>query len=991
MVNLLTSLLSPIFAPLNVSAGELRSYVEACALYVYIVLGALLVAVVAFLLARRLRRGVKGFARMNCLIAWLLAALVCANAACLGPLREGLSGALDAPSAALAEEAAAARDAVIARVGEEGLVLVRNDGLLPLPSGTKALNVFGWSSTNPVLGGAGSAPGDGSSAVGVLQSLSDAGYATNEELSGIYTAYRADRPVIDEARQDWTLPEPAVDVYTDEVMARAREFSDTAVIVISRSGGEGADLPRDMSAVIRGTYDIAGDVSVAPDNYGYTRASYTNNGDYDDFEPGEHYLELSVTEEKLVEKVCSEFERVVLVVNANNAMELGWIDDYPQIGAVILAPGGGSTGLSALGGILSGAVNPSGRTADTYVYDLTAAPSWNNVGNFSYSNADDLKRIIAAKDETYEGNLAFVNYAEGIYVGYKYYETAAREGAIDYDEQVLFPFGYGLSYTSFAQEFERFDASGDSVEIGVKVTNTGSVAGKDVVELYFDPPYQSGGIEKASVNLIRFGKTGALEPGASETLSFSIPKEDFAAYDDGIKLPGGGYMLEAGVYTVSLRSDSHTVLDEQSFEVDGDIAYTDGRAGDRVPAENRFQDDSRGGFVQLSRADGFANLAEATAAPVSLEMSAEVRARVEEDACGIYDPALHDDPGDVVPTLGAENGKRLYELRGADYGDEAWEPLLDQLSFEDMSAMILQSGGQSAAVESVGKIATAGCGGAAAPSGSDARPTGVLMAQTWNAALIEELGAALGRECAAAGCYGWRGPSMNTHRSAFAGGNFAGYSEDGVLAGYLAAAECNGAAASGVYPWIQRFALNDQETNRRAFLLTFASEQAIREIYLKPFELCVKGYGGAGMACAVAPSWIGTEPCCGSGELLDGVLRGEWGFAGVVAAGPGGPYGYMIADRCVRSGVDLMLGADSDGANAFSDRSATELLAMRRACKNILYTAVNSGDYGGEGDPSVRPGNLTRLVRFADIAGLALLALLELLAVCLLVRGKKKG
>ncbi len=996
MVNLLTSLLSPIFTPMGVSSADLQSYIGMCINYVYVILAVLVVAIVVLIVAKKCKKGVKGFIRMNCLIAWLLVVLVMVNAICFGPMKSNLSSVLNASPVTLAEETVATSKDVIARVGEEGLVLVKNDGLLPLSGDTKALNVFGWGSTNPIFGGTGSGSSDGSSAVGILQSLQDAGYATNEDLTKIYTDYRTDRPTIAMASQDWTLPEPTVDVYTDDVMSQATGFSDTAVIVISRSGGEGADLPRDMNAVIKGTYDIAQTVSVVPDNYGYTRATYTNNGSYDDFEPGEHYLELSVTEEQMVEKVCSTFEHVVLVVNANNAMELGWVNDYPQIGAVILAPGTGNTGMSALGKIISGEVNPSGRTVDTYVYDLTATPTWNNVGNFSYTNVDDLKQAIAAADGAYEGNLAFVNYVEGVYVGYKFYETAAEEGLINYDEQVLFPFGYGLSYTSFTQEFENFDASGDSVEISVKVTNTGSVAGKEVVELYFNPPYTNGGIEKASVNLIKYGKTGTLEPGASESVAFSIPKEEFAAYDDGVKVAGGGYILEAGDYVVSLRSDSHTVLAEQTFTVEADVSYADGRASDLTPANNQFQDYSRGDFEQLSRADGFANYETATTAPANFEMSAETRAEVEEDAFGIYDPTLYDNADDAAPTLGAQNGKKLFELRGAAYDDAAWEPLLDQLTFEDMSMMINLGGWQTAKIDSVGKCATSDCDGPAGLSNfitgayGTAYPTEVLMAQTWNTALIEEMGAAMGQEYADANNYGWYGPAMNTHRNAFAGRNFEYYSEDGVLAGYMAMAECNGAATKGVYPYIKHFAVNDQETNRCSFLLTYASEQAIREIYLKPFEIAVKGYTGASMACMSSFNFIGTEPSCGNEKLLNNVLRGEWGFVGMVETDYNGSYGYQIADHCVRSGNDLMLGFASAASNQFTDQSATALLAMRQACKNILYTVVNSGYYAN-GDPTGGTDNMTKLFRTINIACAAVLVVLELLAVYMLVRGLKKA
>ncbi len=988
MINLLANLLSPIFTPMGVSSADLTSYLQMCSGYVYFILAALVVMIVALVAAGKAKKGIRGLIRWNAVIAMIAVVAVSVNLICFGPMYTNVSGALNASKVNLSSETVSASQDAIRKVGEEGLVLVKNTGLLPL-SGGGNLNVFGWGSTNPIFGGTGSGSSDASTAVGILQSLKDAGFTTNEELTKLYTDYRSDRPVIDMHAQDWTLPEPTADAYTDSVMSQAKSFSDTAVIVISRSGGENADLPTDMYALIHGTYNIENEVSYAPSNYDYFKGTYTNNGSYDDFEQGEHYLELSVTEENMVEKVCSEFSRVAVIINANNAMELSWVDNYPSIGAVILAPGAGNTGFAGLGKIISGEVNPSGRTVDTYVKDLTKTPTWNNFGNFAYTNVDDLRQQLVPLDPAYQGAMSFVNYVEGIYVGYKFYETAAQEGLINYDEYVQYPFGYGLSYTTFTQTIENFSASGDTVSFDVKVTNTGSTAGKDVVEVYFEPPYTNGGIEKASVNLIQFGKTQLLEPNASESIHFDIAKEDFAAYDsDGIKLSGGGYILEAGDYTVSVRSSSHTVLDSAAFTVDADIDYSTGRSSDNTPAVNQFQDYSRGGFVQLSRANGFANYDEATAAPAAsaYEMSAETRAGVEASSFGLYDPTLYDNAGDIMPTLGAKNGLKLADLVGKDYDDPQWEQLLDQLTFQDMVTMINTGGWQTAAVDSVGKVATSDCDGPAGLSNfvthayGTAYPSEVLMAQTWNKDLIYDMGVAMGQEYAEANNYGWYGPAMNTHRSAFAGRNFEYYSEDGVLAGYMAAYEINGAATKGLYPYIKHFALNDQETNRCAFLLTYASEQAIREIYLKPFELCVKNYTGIPLAVMSSFNWIGAVPSCSNPNLLNNVLRDEWGFVGMVETDYNGSYGYMISDHCVRSGNDLMLGFGKSESNKFTDESATATLAMRQSCKNILYTIGNSGYYAN-GDPTGGMDNMTKTFLMADVAVAVVLVALEAAAI----------
>ena len=995
MQQLLTNTLGPIFYGMGVSEADFTSYLGMCMGYVYGILAAIVVLIIVLIAAHWVKKGSKALTRGIAVIAFILVVAILANAVCLGPLRSNISTVLSGSSVSLSDETVAASKDVIKKVGEEGFVLVKNNGILPLAAGN--LNVFGWGSTNPILGGTGSGSSDGSSAVGILQSLSEAGFTTNADLTKLYTDYATERPTVAMQSQDWTLPEPTVDAYTDAVMTQAKGFSDTAVIVISRSGGEGADLPTDMNAVIHGTYNIASQVSVTG-QYGYYNGVYTNNGNYDDFEPGEHYLELSVTEENMVEKVCSEFDNVVVIINANNAMELGWVDEYPQIGAVILAPGAGNTGLLGLGEIMSGAVNPSGKTVDTYVKDLTATPTWNNFGNFAYTNVDDLKNKIAAADPAYEGNMAFVNYVEGIYVGYKFYETAAEEGLITYEDEVQYPFGYGLSYTTFDKTIANFNFDGTNVTFDVNVTNTGSVAGKDVAEIYFTPPYTNGGIEKASVNLIDFQKTDVLEPGASQTLAFSIPAEEMASYDsEGIKIAGGGYILEAGDYKISVRSDSHTVAAEETFNVASDVDYSGGRSSDLVPANNQFEDYSRGDFEQLSRADGFANYETATAAPANFEMSAEVRAAVEPKSFGTYDPTAYDDPADTMPTLGAQNGLTLYNLSGKAYDDPQWEPLLDQLTFEDMSTMVNLGGWQTAAIPSVGKPATSDCDGPAGLSNfitgayGTAYPAEVLMAQTWNTVLIEEMGVAMGQEYQDANNYGWYGPAMNTHRNAFAGRNFEYYSEDGVLAGKMAVAEINGGATKGVYPYIKHFALNDQEGNRCSFLLTWASEQAIREIYLKPFEMAVKGYTGTPLAVMSSFNWIGTEPSCANPHLLNTVLRDEWGFVGMVETDYNGSYGYQITDECVRNGNDLMLGFAMAASNQLTDQSATATLALRESCKNILYTVANSGYYTNvEGDPTNQPDPLVSLLRTVDIILGAVLLVLLVLMIVVHVKNKKK-
>ncbi|MBR1710089.1 MAG: beta-glucosidase, partial [Clostridia bacterium] len=394
---------------------------------------------------------------------------------------------------------------------------------------------------------------------------------------------------------------------------------------------------------------------------------------------------------------------------------------------------------------------------------------------------------------------------------------------------------------------------------------------------------------------------------------------------------------------------------------------------------------------------GFANYAEATAAPAesAYVMDDATRARLELLAVGMYDPTLYDNADDQIPTLEAKNGLKLADLTGKSYDDPQWEKLLDQLSFDDMAQMINLGGWRTAEITSVGKVATSDCDGPAGLSNfmtgayGTAYPAEVLMAQTWNTELIEEMGTKMGQEYADANNYGWYGPAMNTHRNAFAGRNFEYYSEDGVLGGKLASAEINGAATKGLYPYIKHFALNDQEGSRCSYLLTYASEQAIREIYLKPFEMCVKNYTGTPLAVMSSFNFIGTEPSCENPNLLNNVLRDEWGFVGMVETDYNGSYGYMISDHCVRSGNDLMLGFAMHASNQFTDHSATATLAMRQSCKNILYTVGNSGYYAGDATQGGMD-NMTRLFLIVDVSiGVAVLAALAIVLIRYFKKNKR--
>ena len=976
---------------MGASETDVAQYIRSVSGYVYGITGLLVLAVVIMVAAHWfVKKGTRHVVRWSAGVAWVLIVVVIANTMCYGPLYNLIRPRFEV-QASVSEESAAASKDLIKEVAGEGMVLLKNDGSLPIEKNSN-INVFGWASTNPIYGGTGSGSSDTSSNIDILTSLKDAGFKTNEELTNMYTSYSETRnsvSSVDVSYTDWSLPEPTKDYYTDELMENAKEFSDTAMIVLARSGGEGQDIPRDMYSVIHGTYNQAEEVANGNPNYNYFNCNYNNNGDYDDFDEGESYLHLSNTEEDMIDLVCSQFDHVVVVINANNTMELGWLEDHEQIGSVILAPGTGFSGMEALGEILNGTVNPSGKTVDTYVYDLTDTPAYNNSGSFVYTNVDDLNEEITAADEGAEGAMAFVDYVEGIYVGYKFYETAAEENLFKYEDKVQFPFGYGLSYTTFTQEIQNFKDNEETVDFDVVVTNDGDTAGKDVVEVYFTPPYENGGIEKASVNLIDFEKTDLLDPGASQTLSFSVPKEDMASYDsEGVKIAGGGYILEAGEYKISVRSDSHTVLAEESFTVSDDIDYSkEGRSSDQVIATNQFEDYSAGNVTYLSRKDGFANYEEATSTPSedAYIMDDETRDLIYEKSYVGYDSTKYDDPADEMPTTGTDNGLKLTDMTGVDYEDAKWDDLLDQMTVEEMIALVNVGAFQTSAVESVGKMATTDSDGT---SGLNDWPYGIygtsymtelLLAQTWNKDLAYRVGETEGQEYAECRIFGTYSPAMNIHRTAFTGRNFEYYSEDGVLSGYIASNVVNGLSTKGVYAFLKHFAMNDQETHRSAFLQTYSNEQAIREIYLKPFEISVKKFEGTALAVMSSFNYIGTKWCGSNANLLNNVLRGEWGFRGMIDSDWDGSYGYMNSDDAVRNGNDVMMGFGTSGSNDLSNTSATLVKAMRQASKNVLYTVANSGNYTVPDPQAGKMNGMTKLFLTIDITagvlGVAILAI----------------
>lgn len=965
---------------------------------VLVVALAAMIAAVIFALVK-LKKPLKGFVSGQAVIAFLLIAVVLANQMLGGPLYNTLNVVLTDAGELTTETAEHSRQ-LVEEITDEGIILAKNDDqALPLAPDSLdhgQINVFGWASTNPIYGGTGSGAVDVNTAVSLLGGLENAGFTVNQELVDKYEEYRSDRPVIDiNNGQDWSLPEPTADSYSQDLIDNAKDFSDWAIVVIARSGGEGADLPHDMGKVLDGSPNTElreGNTVIAEGSYWegtkYTNALYTpNSDDYADFEYSQHYLELSRTEKDLVDLVTSNFDNVIVVYNGANTMEMGWTEEYEQIRSVLLCAGPGATGFNALGNIISGEVNPSGKTVDLWARDLTNAPYYNNIGHHNYT--DDVSLDVAKRAQEWweraDGYVTFVNYVEDIYVGYKFYETAYAEemDKFDYDDSVMYPFGYGLSYTDFEQTLDSVDVSGTTVTASVTVTNTGDRAGKDVVELYYTPPYTNGGIEKAAVNLIGFDKTDVLEPGTSETVDISFELEDMASFDThGV----GGYLLEEGDYEISLRTDSHTVVDSETIPVD-EIVYTGDNKhnGDIETAVPRF-DFAEGDVTYLSRKDSFANYDEATAEPDDFTLDSEVHAN------GSWNPEDHNDPDDEVPVTGASGSLELGELRGADYDDPRWEELLDQVTVDEMVELIAYGGHQTVAVKSVGKLRTLDTDGPAGMCSPTLSMFGtgyccnMIISQTWNRELAYRAAEGIAREFYEFGVVGWYAPSMNIHRSAFAGRNFEYYSEDGFMSGELSREQVKACEAQGVYPYIKHFALNDQETNRNGILCTWTTEQAMREIYLKPFEEAVKIATPGKAAIMSSYNYIGSTWSGACYELQTEVLRGEWGFEGMVLSDYFGNYGYMDADRAIRGGTDIMLGTAGNDAILTDTASGTSLQAMRRATKNIFFTTVNSAAYENYVSGQI-PGWLKTSYIIEGIMA-AVLVLLE----ALLIRGylKKK-
>lgn len=955
-------------------------------------------------------------------------------------------------------EDTAAQGAELARQAEaEGIVLLKNqNNALPLTNDGAALsaanpitvNALGWSFYYPSTGGSGSGAVGSDGLVSPKEALAAAGININEELENYYldwsnqhytewmvtkaNGYYTDedtntapaRPSVSKTYQAaWDVPELNAQLVAEACAQSDAAANNVQIVWIGRGGGEYHDCPTTMTKE-------GGSVNT----YGIN--------------PDKHYLELTDEEEAVLakaEELRGEKGKVIVIINANNTMELGKLADDDKVDAVLFVGGPGKQGFYAIGDVLNGTVNPSGRLADTYAADLLANPAMENFSskvyydpNATFPNQYDTTIAYTDADgSTSQRPILFVGYEEGIYMGYRFYESAAADGYFtstqlpagvtdpyyNRENGVIYPFGYGLSYTTFTQEITDTSYADGTFTFTVDVKNTGSVAGKDVVELYAETPYTPGGIEKSKVVLCAFDKTDLLDPGASQTVTLTVEEQDLASYDDTVNQC---YVLDAGDYTFYLGTvdgrvyGSHswayaTPADSKAAAGANAVTYAaadaisttriyneehDGkRDSDATAATNAFQREMTGsnlkvanGDETMTRADGFA--ASWPTAPTAEDtvMPEELKTILDDNNYSTKEAtALHDEEVEM-PLTGRNNGLQLIDLRGLAFDDPLWDSYIQQWTPGEMALLLGKAGFQTEDFPTYGKPTTLDNDGPQAfrhqALGEEnervdtyymtAYPCEALLSCTWNEDLLEAIGENVGAEGAANGMTGWYAPGLNTHRTAFGGRNFEYFSEDPFLAGKLAAKEISGAAKYGVFTYIKHFALNEQEAFCRSWccgmhmdesldryqnpewmLMTWATEQTMREIYLKAFEIAIKeattdlhyldsegneqvvenfrcATGVMTAFCCVGNTWSG-----GNHALLQTVLRDEWGFTGT-ALTDYALHDFMYPDQMIRNGGTACLQSNRKDFVDQTDPSATTVTYLQKATHEMCYMVANS-------------------------------------------------
>ena len=813
----------------------------------------------------------------------------------------------------------------------EGIVLMRNqDNVLPLES-SKKISLFGIGSAKFVYSGLGSGAIDTSKTTSLKDALEAEGFQVNPDLYSVYEK--------SEARVG---KEEDPSAYLDSVADSVKEYNDAAIVVISRNGAEAQDLTEDQ-------------------------------------------LSLSDAEMSLVKYANDNFDDVIVMLNTANAIEMGWSDSqyFPNIKACMWVGYPGQEGITSIAKALTGEVNPSGRLVDTYAYDAMSAPATQIFEYGEWTNTNN--------EENGPKN-AYTVYGESIYIGYRYYETryedtvlgqgnaSTADSEYDYTKQVQYPFGYGISYTQFDYSDFSLTENGDNFTAQVTVTNSGDVAGKDVVEVYFQSPYtdydRENLVEKSAVELCGFEKTGELAPGESETVSIDIPKETLRAYD---YTNAKTYIVDDGTYYFAIGDDCHQALNNilaakgyttaDGMDADGDDSLVgtyeqkefdnttyakDAATGNEIT--NQFDygniqtyDDS---YVYLTRNDWTGTWPTIYGEP---NEKGRYNAEATEEFVQLSQNNIYqDDPNAEMPTTNSGDNINLITMRGKDYDDEGWDAILDCLTVDEMVEMVRLGGWQTMAIDSISKPMSSDQDGPAGISGelimSDVDcmgyPNQELLAATWNKDLALEFGKCIGEDGLSVNVQGWYAPGAGTHRTPLGGRNFEYYSEDTYLAGSMCANEVAGAQSKGMYCYLKHLVLNDQE-QRRYGISTFTTEQALRELYLTPFEMAVKDADCHGMMAAfngIGGIWGGA-----SKELITNVLGNEWGFHGIIVTDYASANdGYMFIDAGLQAGTDLWLNTDSEvyKMGDVSD-NATLVTALRNASHDILYTVVNSSAMNG--------------------------------------------
>lgn len=916
------------------------------------------------------------------IIAFLLIVLIAANVAAgifAGAITNYFSGGvnIDFNSDSI-QQTLQQSDELVRTLAEDSIVLLKNqedeDGnpALPFDEGETKVNLFGFSAYDPSSAasfdgflmkgiGSGSSTISESKAITLQDALTENGIEYNTDLEAIYDDFEVGRGSA--ADNAYWLDEPDI---TDAQFDAAQEYSDIAIVVFSRLGGE----------------------NIGEQPHSQTQGAVNEN---------KTYLQITDPEQELLDNVTERFGKVIVLLNTSNAMHCGFLDDE-GVDAAMYVGLTGQSGAIAIGEILKGEtlkgkpISPSGKLSDLYSYDPSNDPAYNNTE--SAQSGDSGTNI---------------QYSEGLYYGYRWYETADAEGYFEaqgssYEEQVQFPFGFGLSYTEFEWDLLSVEIGEEEVALGsagsltdsnknteitvtVLVTNTGDTAGKDVVQLYYTPEYIEGEIEKAEVNLLDFDKTVALDPGQSEELTLTFTAYDMASFDDNDANDNGRstYELDAGTYTISLRTDSHTLkmngADQMAnvtvdFTIDEDIVFSeDPVTGEAI--ETRFTgetayagvpiDGSTAGVTQeyLSRAD-FAGTFPDEQAPLPTEAAEANRIAAEW-----YDPSYDTD---TAPTQGVDNGENalmvtvtddagkldynydLFEIL-SDYDAEEWDTLLDQIEVSELVNLVHNSGFFNPAIESVGKQEQADFdgpagfntnslsgdwGGSTVTDTWTAYPCECLLGCSWNKDLMLQMGLSMGVEANATGINGWYAPGINLHRTNYTSRNYEYYSEDPILSGNLAANVIHGAKINGLYCYMKHFVVSESGPNGRDWN-TWLPEQVLREIYLKPFEISVKEGGSNAVMSSfnnLGSIWTGANHA-----LLTDILRTEWGFQGTVVTdwSMGGEPGTMNTRQGIRAGNDIWLnpmGFTLGGGLDTSD--PTDIACARRAAHNVLYTLVDT-------------------------------------------------